>query len=48
MSVTTDRVELSDAEAALLKQASRLMSGALDHSRAHHIALVEKIRQAKK
>lgn len=42
MGVTADRVELSDDEAALLKQASRLMSGALDHSRAHHIALVEK------
>ena len=42
MSVTTDRVELSDDEAALLKQASRLMSGALDHSRAHQIALIER------
>ena len=42
MSVTADRVELSDDEATLLKQASRLMSGALDHSRAHHIALIEK------
>lgn len=42
MSVTADRVELSDDEATLLKQASRLMSGALDHPRAHHISLIEK------
>jgi excisionase family DNA binding protein len=42
VSVTVDRVELSDDEASLLRQASRLMSGALDHPRAHHIALIEK------
>lgn len=41
MSLTADRVELSDDEAALLKQASRLMSEALDRSRANRIALVE-------
>lgn len=42
MSVSADRIELSDDEATLLKQASRLMSEALDRSRAHHIALIEK------
>ena len=41
MSITADRIELSDDEAALLKQASRLMSEALDRSRAHRIVLVE-------
>lgn len=41
MSITADRIELSDTEAALLKQASRLMSEALDRSRAHRVALVE-------
>lgn len=41
MSITADRIELSDTEAALLKQASRLMSEALDRSRAHRIALIE-------
>jgi excisionase family DNA binding protein len=41
MSITADRIELSDSDAALLKQASRLMSEALDRSRAHHIALIE-------
>lgn len=41
MSITADRIELSDTEAALLKQASRLMSEALDRSHAHRIALVE-------
>lgn len=45
MSVTADRIELSDTEAALLKQASRLMSEALDRSRAHRIALIEEKSQ---
>lgn len=42
MSITADRIELSDHDATLLKQASRLMSEALDRSHAHHIALIEK------
>jgi excisionase family DNA binding protein len=42
MPVTPDRVDLSDDDAALLAQASRLMSEALDRSRARRIALVEK------
>ena len=41
MSITADRIELSHDEAALLKRASRLMSEALDRSRAHRIVLVE-------
>jgi excisionase family DNA binding protein len=45
MSITADRIELSDSEAALLKQASRLMSEALDRSRAHRIALIEEESQ---
>jgi excisionase family DNA binding protein len=45
MTITADRIELSDTEAALLNQASRLMSEALDRSRAHRIALVEEKSQ---
>ncbi|HEY4210737.1 MAG TPA: helix-turn-helix domain-containing protein [Steroidobacteraceae bacterium] len=41
MSITSDRVELSDLDAELLAQASRLMSEALDRSEARTIALVE-------
>jgi excisionase family DNA binding protein len=41
MTITLNRVELSDDEAALLTQASRLMSEALDRPRARRIALVE-------
>ena len=41
MSITADRVELSDHDAELLAQASRLMSEALDRSVARKIALVE-------
>lgn len=39
--MTLDRIELSDADADLLAQASHLMSEALDRSCAHRIALVE-------
>jgi len=41
MSIAPNRVELSDREAELLAQASRLMGEALDRSHAHRIALVE-------
>jgi excisionase family DNA binding protein len=41
MSIATDRIDLSDHEAELLAQASRLMSEALDRSEARRIALVE-------
>jgi excisionase family DNA binding protein len=41
MSITADRVSLSDQDAELLAQASRLMGEALDRSRARRIALVE-------
>jgi excisionase family DNA binding protein len=41
MSVTADRVSLSDQDAELLAQASRLMGEALDRSKARRIALVE-------
>ena len=41
MSITADRVSLSDQDAELLAQASRLMGEALDRSRARKIALVE-------
>ncbi len=42
MSITPDRVELSDHDAALFAQASRpLLSEALDRSRVRRIALVE-------
>jgi excisionase family DNA binding protein len=41
MSIAADRVELSDRDAELLSQASRLMSEALDRSEARRIALVE-------
>jgi excisionase family DNA binding protein len=41
MSITADRVELSDDDVELLSQASRLMSEALDRSEAHTISLVE-------
>lgn len=40
MDIDADRVELSDQDAQLLVQASRLMSEALDRSEAHKIALV--------
>ena len=42
MTITADRIELSDDEAALLKQASRLMSEALDRPRARRMTLVAK------
>ena len=42
MSPAADRIHLSDDEAALLKQASRLMSEALDRPRARRVVLVEK------
>jgi excisionase family DNA binding protein len=41
MSITANRVDLSDQDVELLAQASRLMSEALDHSQARRIALVE-------
>jgi excisionase family DNA binding protein len=41
MNITADRVSLSDRDAELLAQASRLMGEALDRSRARRIALVE-------
>ena len=41
MSITADRIELSDHDAELLAQASRLMGEALDRSEARKIALVE-------
>lgn len=41
MSITPDRIDLSDNDAALFAQASRLMSEALDRSSARRIALVE-------
>jgi excisionase family DNA binding protein len=41
MSITADRVDLSDRDAELLAQASRLMSEALDRSQVRRIALVE-------
>lgn len=41
--ITSDRIELSDADVDLLAQASRLMSEALDRSCVHRIALVEDV-----
>jgi excisionase family DNA binding protein len=41
MSIAADRVELSDHDAELLAQASRLMSEALDRAEARKITLVE-------
>ena len=41
MNITADRVSLSDRDAELLAQASRLMGEALDRSKARRIALVE-------
>src|ERR1700760_2285963 len=41
VSITANRVELSDHDAELFSQASRLMSEALDRSRVRRIALVE-------
>jgi excisionase family DNA binding protein len=41
MSIAADRVELSDHDAELLAEASRLMSEALDRSEARRITLVE-------
>jgi len=41
MSITADRVSLSDRDAELLAQASRLMGEALDRSSVRRIALVE-------
>lgn len=41
MSIAADRVELSDQDAELLAEASRLMSEALDRSEARRITLVE-------
>ncbi len=41
MSIAADRVQLSDHDAKLLAQASRLMSEVLDRSGARRIALVE-------
>lgn len=40
MNITLDRIELSDDDASLLTQASRLMSEALDRARAGRIELV--------
>jgi hypothetical protein len=42
MSIAVNRIDLSDHDAELLAQASRLMSEALDRSEARRIALVEK------
>jgi excisionase family DNA binding protein len=42
MNMTPDRIDLSDDEAELLKQASRLMSEALDRPHGRRIALVAK------
>lgn len=47
MSNPSNRIELSDEDAALLHQASHLMSEALDRSRAHRIALVEEKSRGK-
>lgn len=41
MNIAADRIDLSDHDAELLAQASRLMSEALDRSGARRIALVE-------
>jgi hypothetical protein len=41
MSISLDRIELTDQEASLLKQASHLMSKALDRPHAARFALVE-------
>jgi excisionase family DNA binding protein len=41
MTITADRIDLSDDDAELLAQASRLMIEALDRPQAHRIALVE-------
>jgi excisionase family DNA binding protein len=41
MNIAADRIDLSDHDAELLAQASRLMSEALDRSEARRIALVE-------
>ena len=41
MPISLDRIELTDREAALLKEASRLMGEALDRPHAGRIALVE-------
>jgi excisionase family DNA binding protein len=41
MSITADRVSLSDRDAELLAHASRLMGEALDRSRVRRVSLVE-------
>jgi len=41
MGSSPERIDLSDEDASLLKQLSRLMSEALDRSRARHMALIE-------
>src|SRR5271165_3308714 len=41
MSISADRIDLSDTDVELLAQASRIMSEALDRPQAHRIALVE-------
>jgi excisionase family DNA binding protein len=41
MTISMDRIELTDREAALFKEASRLMGEALDRPHAGRIALVE-------
>ena len=41
MSISADRIDLSDNDAELLAQASRIMSEALDRPQAHRISLVE-------
>ena len=41
MSIGADRIDLSDNDADLLAQASRIMSEALDRPQAHRISLVE-------
>jgi excisionase family DNA binding protein len=43
MSISADRIDLSDNDAELLAQASRIMSEALDRPQAHRIALVEQL-----
>ena len=41
MSISGDRIDLSDTDVELLAQASRIMSEALDRHQAHRISLVE-------
>ena len=41
MSISADRIDLSDTDVELLAQASRIMNEALDRPQAHRISLVE-------